>query len=134
MRVLTVSCLIMALVASAMARELQQSGDYYILLEDGTRMTYGDLRALSQNKVRIRCWCSAVGQYVTIIVQPGRLQPGLCSGLCLTCDGDAAALQCCFSVNFPFAVTYSSTNRIRFFISGTCDPTMEVRWARFRGC
>jgi hypothetical protein len=35
-------------------------------------------------------------------------------------------LQCCFTVNFPFAVTYSSSNRIRFFISGTCDPTMEV--------
>lgn len=59
MRVLTISCLILALAASAMARSLQQ--DYYILLEDGTRMTYGDLRALSQNKVRSRCRCSAEG-------------------------------------------------------------------------
>lgn len=59
MRVLTISCLILALAASAMARDLQQSGEYYILLEDGTRMTYGDLRALSQNKVRSRCCYSA---------------------------------------------------------------------------
>jgi hypothetical protein len=63
MRGLTVSCLLLALAASAMARELQQSGDFYILLEDGTRMTYGDLRAMSQNKVRGRCLIVDVGVY-----------------------------------------------------------------------
>lgn len=79
---LILSSLLLALVASAMAATQQQ--DFFILLEDGTRKTYGDLRAM------------------------------------------AGTSGCCFPVNFPFAVTYSSSNKIRFFISGTCDPAMEV--------
>jgi hypothetical protein len=79
---LMLSSLLLSLAAVAMA----QSGDFFILLEDGSRRTYGDLRALSQNK-------------------------------------------CCFPVNFPFAVTYSSTNKIRLFISGDCAEPFEVRRA-----
>jgi hypothetical protein len=76
------SSLLLALVASSMAAIQQQ--DFFILLEDGTRLTYGDLRKL------------------------------------------AGTSGCCFPVNFPFAITYSSSSRIRLFISGTCDPATEV--------
>jgi hypothetical protein len=49
MRVLPGLCLLLvSLLSSAIASTQQQ--DLFILLEDGTRKTYGDLRAMSGNK------------------------------------------------------------------------------------
>jgi hypothetical protein len=80
---LVLACLLLALAATAMASVQQQ--DFFILLEDGTRLTYGDLRAM------------------------------------------AGGGNCCFQAKFTTAVTYSSSNRIRFFISEKCDTAFEVR-------
>jgi len=88
-QVCMLASLLLGLAATVMAQQ-----DFFIVLEDGSRLTYGDLR------------------------------------------GMAGTSGCCFNVNFPFAVTYSSSNRIRFFIGGDkCDPAFEVsRHCSLRDC